>query len=269
MYCLVSAIAFANADAAFERKEEECNVRGSGKKEKIRSAEGRASEDSCASSLRRYLLGARDDSAGAAQDAATEKAIEKYRQMLKDDPWSNPGLLDADRGEALWKTARGPKNVSLEQCDLGKGAGQGRRRIRRTAALFRRCRPGDGRRDAHSLVHGQAAGLQSGRPREEPASRRRTAGEGTGRDGDLCRQQVQRHEIRRQARQAPKEKEAVALGDELFHRRSGSVRFLLLDLPRGGRVAHPPAGICRSWKIRRKPRRSSANGRLIACRPRM
>jgi sulfur-oxidizing protein SoxA len=58
-----------------------------------------------------------------AQDADIEKAIEKYRQMLKEDPWSNPGLLDADRGEALWTTTRGPKNVSLEQCDLGKGPG--------------------------------------------------------------------------------------------------------------------------------------------------
>jgi sulfur-oxidizing protein SoxA len=59
-----------------------------------------------------------------AQDAETERAIEKYRQMLKADPWSNPGLLDADRGEALWTTPRGPKNVSLEQCDLGKGPGK-------------------------------------------------------------------------------------------------------------------------------------------------
>src|SRR5438552_713426 len=59
-----------------------------------------------------------------AQDDETEKAIEKYRQMLKEDPWSNPGLLDADRGEALWTTPRGPKNVSLEGCDLGRGAGQ-------------------------------------------------------------------------------------------------------------------------------------------------
>lgn len=59
-----------------------------------------------------------------AQDAETEKAIERYRQMLKDDPWSNPGLLDADRGEALWSAPRGPKNVSLEQCDLGKGPGK-------------------------------------------------------------------------------------------------------------------------------------------------
>ncbi len=59
-----------------------------------------------------------------AQDADTERGIERYRQMLKADPWSNPGLLDSDRGEALWKTARGPKNVSLERCDLGKGPGQ-------------------------------------------------------------------------------------------------------------------------------------------------
>jgi L-cysteine S-thiosulfotransferase len=57
------------------------------------------------------------------QDSETEKAIEKYRQMLKEDPWSNPALLDADRGEALWTSRRGPNNVSLEQCDLGKGAG--------------------------------------------------------------------------------------------------------------------------------------------------
>src|SRR6185503_10423095 len=59
-----------------------------------------------------------------AQDAETEKAIEKYRAMLREDPWSNPGFLDVDRGEALWATARGPNNVSLEQCDLGKGPGK-------------------------------------------------------------------------------------------------------------------------------------------------
>ena len=59
-----------------------------------------------------------------AQEDATERELEKYRQMLKGDPWSNPGLLDVDRGEALWKEKRGPKNASLEQCDLGKGPGK-------------------------------------------------------------------------------------------------------------------------------------------------
>lgn len=60
--------------------------------------------------------------AAHAQDD-TEKAVEKYRQMLREDPWSNPALLDADRGEALWKTPAGPNRVSLERCDLGKGPG--------------------------------------------------------------------------------------------------------------------------------------------------
>ncbi|MBV8836101.1 MAG: sulfur oxidation c-type cytochrome SoxA [Alphaproteobacteria bacterium] len=59
-----------------------------------------------------------------AQDADTEKAIEKYRAMMKEDPWSNPGYLDVDRGEALWRTAAGPKDATLEQCDLGKGPGK-------------------------------------------------------------------------------------------------------------------------------------------------
>ncbi|MCL4767719.1 MAG: sulfur oxidation c-type cytochrome SoxA [Hyphomicrobiaceae bacterium] len=58
-----------------------------------------------------------------AQDAATERGLEQYRKMLKADPWANPGNLDVDRGETLWKTKAGPSNASLEQCDLGKGPG--------------------------------------------------------------------------------------------------------------------------------------------------
>ncbi len=57
-----------------------------------------------------------------AQDAS--KGIEEYRKMMAADPFSNPGLLAVDAGEALWKTARGTKNVSLETCDLGKGPGE-------------------------------------------------------------------------------------------------------------------------------------------------
>jgi sulfur-oxidizing protein SoxA len=59
-----------------------------------------------------------------AGEDATERELEKYRQMLKADPWSNPAMLDADRGEALWRERRGPNNASLEGCDLGKGPGQ-------------------------------------------------------------------------------------------------------------------------------------------------
>ncbi|HTP60788.1 MAG TPA: sulfur oxidation c-type cytochrome SoxA [Burkholderiales bacterium] len=46
--------------------------------------------------------------------------IAKYRQQLQD---GNPAELWEARGEDLWKQKRGPKNVSLESCDLGKGPG--------------------------------------------------------------------------------------------------------------------------------------------------
>jgi sulfur-oxidizing protein SoxA len=50
----------------------------------------------------------------------TVREIEKYRQALAD---GNPADLWEARGEALWKQKRGPRNVSLEQCDLGLGPG--------------------------------------------------------------------------------------------------------------------------------------------------
>lgn len=47
-------------------------------------------------------------------------AIAKYRELLAD---GNPADLLAAKGESLWKTKRGPKSASLEQCDLGLGPG--------------------------------------------------------------------------------------------------------------------------------------------------
>jgi len=41
--------------------------------------------------------------------------IERYRQLLQD---GNPAELYEARGEELWKRERGPKNASLERCDL-------------------------------------------------------------------------------------------------------------------------------------------------------
>ena len=48
------------------------------------------------------------------------KAIEAYRDALKD---GNPAELFEAMGEELWKKPAGPKNVSLEGCDLGLGKG--------------------------------------------------------------------------------------------------------------------------------------------------
>jgi sulfur-oxidizing protein SoxA len=52
---------------------------------------------------------------------STAEGIAEYRKMLED---GNPAELFEAKGEDLWKRKRGPKNASLEQCDLGKGAGQ-------------------------------------------------------------------------------------------------------------------------------------------------
>jgi L-cysteine S-thiosulfotransferase len=63
------------------------------------------------------------DPASSQTDEETQRGLERYREMLREDPWSNPALLDADRGEMLWETAAGPNDASLEECDLGLGAG--------------------------------------------------------------------------------------------------------------------------------------------------
>ncbi|WP_265921920.1 sulfur oxidation c-type cytochrome SoxA [Cupriavidus nantongensis] len=51
---------------------------------------------------------------------STADEIAKYRQMLAE---GNPAELWEAAGEELWKKPAGPKNASLEQCDLGKGPG--------------------------------------------------------------------------------------------------------------------------------------------------
>jgi sulfur-oxidizing protein SoxA len=52
--------------------------------------------------------------------ARADDPLSEYRRMLGDD---NPAELTVARGEALWQTPRGPKNVSLATCDLGLGPG--------------------------------------------------------------------------------------------------------------------------------------------------
>ena len=49
-----------------------------------------------------------------------EKAIDRYRELVAD---GNPAELWEAKGELLWKQVRGPKNASLEKCDLGQGPG--------------------------------------------------------------------------------------------------------------------------------------------------
>ncbi|CAN5920892.1 hypothetical protein BH11PSE8_BH11PSE8_41150 [soil metagenome] len=48
------------------------------------------------------------------------EGIAQYRALLAD---GNPAELWEAKGEDLWKKARGPKNASLQRCDLGLGPG--------------------------------------------------------------------------------------------------------------------------------------------------
>lgn len=46
--------------------------------------------------------------------------FDKFRAIMEE---ANPAELFEAKGEQLWKTPRGPKNASLEKCDLGLGPG--------------------------------------------------------------------------------------------------------------------------------------------------
>jgi len=57
---------------------------------------------------------------GAWAQKSAADGIAEYRKMLED---GNPAELFEAKGADLWKQKRGPKNASLEACDLGKGPG--------------------------------------------------------------------------------------------------------------------------------------------------
>jgi sulfur-oxidizing protein SoxA len=58
--------------------------------------------------------------ASASAQKSAADGIAEYRAMLAD---GNPAELFEAKGEDLWKRKRGPRNASLEQCDLGLGPG--------------------------------------------------------------------------------------------------------------------------------------------------
>ena len=93
----------------------------------------------------------------------------KFHELMEED---SPAELFEARGKELWKTKRGPKNVSLEKCDLGLGPGVVKGAYVQPAALLRRRRPGDGCRAAHRLLHGDAAGIRREGTRQEAVQQR-------------------------------------------------------------------------------------------------
>lgn len=159
----------------------------------------------------------------SAQDAETERGLEQYRRMLKEDPWANPGMLDADRGETLWKTKRGPKNASLEQCDLGKGSGVVDGAF---AELPRYFADADRVMDTEARVVWCIEKLQ-GIPPKEAVKPFPGGGQPATDIGAIATFIASKSSGMTFAPQVehPKEKEVLALGEAIFFRRQGPMDF--------------------------------------------
>lgn len=156
-----------------------------------------------------------------AQDAS-EKEIERYRAMIS-DPMSNPGFLAVDRGEVLWSQKRGTKNVSLEGCDLGLGAGKVEGAF---AKLPRYFADADRVMDLEQRLLWCMQNVQ-GLDTKDVVARRFS---GPGRASDMedlvafIANKSSGMKIDVQLRH-PKEQEMAAVGEELFYRRGGVMDF--------------------------------------------
>jgi sulfur-oxidizing protein SoxA len=158
--------------------------------------------------------------AAQAQQSDTVKEIERYREALAD---GNPAELWEARGEDLWKTPRGPRQASLEGCDLGLGPGVVKGAY---AALPRYFADVDKVLDLESrLVHCMVT-LQ-GFTREEAT--RRVFGSGTQRSDIEALVAYVTAESKGVVMNVPlahpREKEAYALGERIFFFRGGSHDF--------------------------------------------
>ncbi len=159
--------------------------------------------------------------AAVAQDAS-EKEIERYRAMIS-DPLSNPGYLAVDRGEVLWAEKRGTKNVSLETCDLGLGAGKVEGAFAQMPRFF-----ADGGKvmDLEQRLLWCMQNIQ-GLDTKDVVTRRFS---GPGRASDLedlvafIANKSNGMKIAVQLKH-PKEQEMAAVGEELFYRRGGVMDF--------------------------------------------
>lgn len=153
-----------------------------------------------------------------AQGSTTDE-IERYRQMIAE---GNPAELYEASGEELWKRKSGPKNASLEACDLGLGPGvtQGA-----YAQLPRYFADTDKVQDAESRVLTCMERLQGIDPKEVIQG-----SWGQGRRADVVAivtwlsGQSKGVKVNVQPRH-PKEKEAYAIGRKAFYFQAGPHDF--------------------------------------------
>jgi L-cysteine S-thiosulfotransferase len=156
----------------------------------------------------------------AAAPALAQNPFAAYQRMTAE---GSPVELFELMGEELWKKKQGPKNVSLEQCDLGKGPGVLKGAY---AALPRYFKDVDRVMDLETRLLHCMTTLQ-GRSREEATKRV------FGDANQLSEMEQLSAYIAGQSRGVkmapggahPKEKEAYALGKALFFHRAGAWDF--------------------------------------------
>ena len=156
--------------------------------------------------------------AAPAQDA--KKELQKYQQMIAE---GSPAELYELEGEALWKKPQGPRNVSLEKCDLGMGPGVLKGAYARLPRYFK---DADRVMDLETRLLHCMETLQ-GRSRKEATQRV------FGNDDRASEMEYLSAYIAAESRGArmdpgtghPKEKEAFALGEKLFFHRAGPWDF--------------------------------------------
>lgn len=154
----------------------------------------------------------------AQQDAAAE--IEKYRQGLQD---GNPAELHEMAGEELWKKRRGPKNASLEQCDLGLGPGVIKGAYAQLPKYFKDTNKVE---DLESRLVTCMTTLQ-GFTRAE-VTRRVFSSPGRAADMEMLVAYItsnSRGSVMNVQMKHPKEKAAYAAGEKIFYHRAGPHDF--------------------------------------------
>ena len=155
-----------------------------------------------------------------AQTSAVDE-IAKYRAALQD---GNPAELWEARGEGLWKQKRGPRQVSLEQCDLGLGAGVVKGAYARLPKFFA---DADRVMDLETRILWCMTTLQG---MSEGDSRRQLFGNGNERKSDM---EALVAYVTSESRGVPmnvslansKEAEMYRLGEQMFYFRGGPHDF--------------------------------------------
>jgi len=144
-----------------------------------------------------------------AADEGLDRAIRQYRETLLQ---ASPGELYVLMGEELFREKRGPKNASLEACDLGLGPGVVKGAAARMPRYFA---DSDKVEDLESRLRTCMTAVQ-GIAAAPIADFQKLASYVAAESNGLKLAPPMSH---------PKEIEAYRLGEVLFHRRAGSHDF--------------------------------------------